>query len=104
MGQNRSVSWRFGFLFVIPAAAALVASQDPSMDPRGDMGENEQQKDGGMDEMSVRLDDGSSDFKGDFIFHPDVFYYILACTRCVRCQCIMHRCVISTMLVHVFGF
>jgi hypothetical protein len=27
-----------------------------------------------MDEMSVRLDDGSGGFRGIFISHPDVFY------------------------------
>jgi hypothetical protein len=43
----------------------IVAGQDPSMDPHGDMGESEQQKDGAMGGFkqisSIRLDDRMDD-------------------------------------------
>jgi len=41
---------------------------------------------GRMDRGTTGTDDETSGFRGGFISHSDVLYYILACTRCVRCR------------------
>jgi hypothetical protein len=60
--------------------------------------------------MFVRLDgwwDGWLFGRIQGLLHParpKVFIYRLMCTRCIRCRCIMHKCVISTMFGSCFWF